>query len=135
MIHQFKTVLCKDCLKPPFYCWLCNSLICNLCNQEIYAINNQCKKEICLTCFVRAFSPLYMSLIKCPNCQIPIYIESISCMIFRCGVFRSNGEQIPPHASKTECEFYVITNSFTVALFRLNTMVSLHLPYVIIFKI
>ena len=48
-----------------------------------------------------------MSLIICPNCQIPIYMESINCGIARCGIFRSNGEPIPPHASKTECEFYV----------------------------
>ena len=48
-----------------------------------------------------------MSIISCPNCEIPIYIESISCMIFRCGVFRTNGEPIPPHASQTECEYYV----------------------------
>lgn len=50
---------------------------------------------------------VHKPLISCPNCQIPIYIESISCMIFRCGVFRTNGEQINPHSSQNECEFYV----------------------------
>ena len=46
-------------------------------------------------------------IITCPNCALPLYIESIQCGIFRCGVFRSNGEPIPPHAPQTECEYYV----------------------------
>jgi hypothetical protein len=48
-----------------------------------------------------------MSLIKCPNCEIDIYVETIACGIYRCGVFRTNGQPIPPHAPKVECEFYV----------------------------
>ena len=48
-----------------------------------------------------------MTLIKCPNCEIPIFIESINCGIYRCGVFCDTGEPIPPHASKVECEYYV----------------------------
>jgi hypothetical protein len=48
-----------------------------------------------------------MSIISCPNCEIPIYVESINCMIFRCGVFCDTGQPIPPHASQVECEFYV----------------------------
>ena len=48
-----------------------------------------------------------MSLIKCPNCNLPILIESINCGIYRCGVFRSNGQPVYPHAPRIECEFYV----------------------------
>jgi hypothetical protein len=48
-----------------------------------------------------------MSLIKCPNCQIDIFVESINCGIYRCGVFRNNGEPIHPHESKIICEYYV----------------------------
>jgi hypothetical protein len=46
-------------------------------------------------------------IITCPNCALPLYIEAVQCGIFRCGVFRSNGEPIPPHAPQTECEYYV----------------------------
>jgi len=49
-------------------------------------------------------------IIKCPNCDIPLFIESIQCGIFRCGVFRLTGEPIPPHAPQTECEYYVNSN-------------------------
>ena len=51
-----------------------------------------------------------MSLITCPNCQIPIFMESINCGIARCGIFRSSGEPIPPHASQSECNHYIIHN-------------------------
>jgi hypothetical protein len=44
--------------------------------------------------------------IECPHCQQKIWIEEINCGIFRCGVLK-NGKQIPPHASKEECNNYI----------------------------
>ena len=49
-------------------------------------------------------------IIASPNCAIPVFIESINCGIYRCGIFRSNGEPIPPHASQSECNHYIINN-------------------------
>lgn len=51
-----------------------------------------------------------MSIITCPNCYIPILIEAINCKVFRCGMFRINGEPINPHANKNECEYYINNN-------------------------
>lgn len=45
--------------------------------------------------------------IECPHCQQKIWIEELNCGIFRCGVLKENGEQIPPHASKEECNKYI----------------------------
>jgi len=45
--------------------------------------------------------------IECPHCQQKIWIEEINCGIFRCGVLKENGEQIPSHATKEECEAYI----------------------------
>ncbi len=45
--------------------------------------------------------------IDCPHCQQKIWIEELNCGIFRCGVLKETGEQIPSHALKEECEDYV----------------------------
>ena len=45
-----------------------------------------------------------MEYLPCPNCGIMIEIIEINCAIFRCGIVKSTGEQIPPHASKEEIE-------------------------------
>jgi hypothetical protein len=45
--------------------------------------------------------------IECPHCQQKIWIEELNCGIFRCGVLKENGEQIPPHASEEECNHYI----------------------------
>jgi len=45
-----------------------------------------------------------MNLVQCPHCQQWIDIVELNCRIFRCGIFISNGQQIPPHASKEECD-------------------------------
>jgi hypothetical protein len=45
--------------------------------------------------------------IECPHCQQKIWIEELNCGIFRCGVLKENGEQIPPHVSKEECDTYI----------------------------
>lgn len=41
---------------------------------------------------------------ECPNCGITIEIIEINCGIFRCGIYKHNGQQLPPHATKEECE-------------------------------
>ena len=46
-------------------------------------------------------------VLKCPHCNEFIIIEKINCGIFRHGTFKNNGEQINPHSSKVECDFYV----------------------------
>jgi len=40
----------------------------------------------------------------CPYCNTTIIIESINCGIFRCGIYKENGQQIPPHSTKYEIE-------------------------------
>ena len=42
--------------------------------------------------------------VECPHCRCPVVIEAINCGIFRHGVLKSTGEQIPPHASKEVCD-------------------------------
>lgn len=49
-------------------------------------------------------------IVKCPRCFEYIMIEQINCRIFRHAVYKSNGEQIHPHASKEECEKMVAEN-------------------------
>jgi len=46
-------------------------------------------------------------VVECPHCKYPILIEELNCRIFRHGVFKINGTQINPHASKELCDFYV----------------------------
>ena len=45
-----------------------------------------------------------MLLLPCPHCQTLVEIVSINCAIFRCGILKQTGEQIPPHAPKAECD-------------------------------
>ena len=40
----------------------------------------------------------------CPHCNITISVEALNCCIFRCGVYKHNGEQIQPHMPKDECD-------------------------------
>jgi len=44
--------------------------------------------------------------IDCPHCKQKIWIEELNCGIFRCGILKT-GEQVPPHATKKECEDYI----------------------------
>jgi hypothetical protein len=46
-------------------------------------------------------------IVTCPNCSFSIIIEKINCSIFRHAVFISNGEQVPPHLNKEECEILI----------------------------
>jgi len=43
-------------------------------------------------------------LVTCPHCQCYIFIEKLNCRIFRHGVFKLSGQQIPPHLDKVECD-------------------------------
>lgn len=48
-------------------------------------------------------------VVVCPHCEEYIVIQEINCNIFRHGVFKHTGEQIPPHSSKEECDKYAST--------------------------
>jgi len=43
---------------------------------------------------------------ECPNCSqiIQVLENEVMCSIFRCGILKSNLEQINPHAPKVECD-------------------------------
>jgi len=45
-----------------------------------------------------------MFVVECPHCHLLVWIEAVNCAIFRHGVFRDTHDQVPPHASKTECD-------------------------------
>lgn len=45
-----------------------------------------------------------MLLVTCPHCQITIEVIQLNCAIFRCGTFKTTGEQVPPHTPKSECD-------------------------------
>jgi len=42
--------------------------------------------------------------VNCPHCDVMIEVVELNCCIFRCGVHRITGVQIPPHSSKEECD-------------------------------
>lgn len=46
-------------------------------------------------------------IVLCPHCKTWILIDQLNCCIFRHGVYKSNGNQLNPHASKTECDYAV----------------------------
>lgn len=41
-----------------------------------------------------------MENLYCPYCNATIEIESVNCAIFRCGIYKENGQPIPPHLTK-----------------------------------
>ena len=43
-------------------------------------------------------------LIICPHCEQQSEILELNCRIFRCGIFKHNFEQIPPHSTKAVCD-------------------------------
>lgn len=45
-----------------------------------------------------------LPLVSCPHCQQLIHIEQVNCAIFRCGVEKVSGQQLPPHLIKPECD-------------------------------
>ena len=49
----------------------------------------------------------HYTIFYCPHCSDPILIfhAEIKCAIFRHGVIKSSGQQISPHAPKSECDY------------------------------
>lgn len=43
-------------------------------------------------------------IVTCPHCSLEIVIEEVNCRIFRHAVYIKNGEQLPPHSTKAECD-------------------------------
>lgn len=43
-------------------------------------------------------------IVQCPHCQDFVSIKEINCQIFRHGSYKANGEQMPPHTPKAECD-------------------------------
>jgi hypothetical protein len=41
---------------------------------------------------------------RCPWCQGAIVVEAFQCNVFRHGVFKSNGQHIPPHSKQHQVE-------------------------------
>jgi hypothetical protein len=43
----------------------------------------------------------------CPHCKqyIAVFDKELNCKIFRCGVYKSTGQHISPHAPKKECDY------------------------------
>ena len=41
---------------------------------------------------------------KCPHCGLFILIAEVNCGIFRHGVNKQTGKQLPPHATLEECQ-------------------------------
>jgi hypothetical protein len=46
-------------------------------------------------------------ILICPHCNGTVEIVALNCRIFRHGIFKRNGQQIPPHASKLDCDRWV----------------------------
>jgi len=42
--------------------------------------------------------------VQCPYCDTVIEVEAVNCAIFTCGVLKSTGVQVNPHASRAEIE-------------------------------
>lgn len=40
----------------------------------------------------------------CPHCGCKIQIIELNCRVFRCGIYKSNGKQLDPHALKELCD-------------------------------
>jgi hypothetical protein len=42
---------------------------------------------------------------ECPWCAVSIAVapNEINCTIFRCGVYKADGQPVPPHMSKEQC--------------------------------
>jgi hypothetical protein len=50
-------------------------------------------------------------ILACPHCQEYVIIEKLNCGIFRHGIYKRNGKQIPPHSSKEICDNLIKTNT------------------------
>ena len=60
--------------------------------------------------YIKDFAPLLLKvekveiIISCPHCGQFSEIIELNCRIFRCGVFKHNLTQIPPHETKEICD-------------------------------
>jgi hypothetical protein len=52
-------------------------------------------------------APLYIMFVTCPHCNGLVEIEAINCRIFRHGWIVQTNQQLPPHATKEECDLAV----------------------------
>jgi hypothetical protein len=50
---------------------------------------------------------------ECPHCDCLIIVKEaeINCQIFRHGIFKSTGQQIPPHSLEVECKLLLDQNA------------------------
>ena len=49
-------------------------------------------------------------IVNCPHCDQHILIEQLNCKIFRHGILKDTNTQINPHASKLECDNYILND-------------------------
>ena len=49
-------------------------------------------------------------LFNCPYCRIIIEITEYNCKIIRCGIYKRDFQQIPPHLNEEECNKLVDNN-------------------------
>lgn len=41
-------------------------------------------------------------LLSCPTCNIMVEVTALNCGVFRCGIYKDNGQQVNPHMSQEE---------------------------------
>jgi len=42
--------------------------------------------------------------VECPHCACQVEIVAVNCAIFRHGIYKESGQQVNPHAPKSECD-------------------------------
>ena len=47
---------------------------------------------------------MFFRYFTCPHCGIMIDVVQMNCKVFRCGIYKSDGKQIPPHLTEEECK-------------------------------
>jgi len=47
-------------------------------------------------------------LFQCPHCDGTIIVNTneVNCQIFRHGILKANGDQVNPHSSKGDCDYF-----------------------------
>jgi hypothetical protein len=71
---------------------------------------------------------------ECPHCNILImvYTNEIGCEIFRCGIQKTTGEQIPPHTDKKTCDELFNNNSSII--YRYIQIINISFEKILIFS-
>jgi hypothetical protein len=49
-------------------------------------------------------------IVKCPHCCQLCEVLELNCRIFRCGIYKHNFVQIPPHLPKIQCDYLKANN-------------------------